>query len=76
MRSRCSPARALETFFCLVRTPCSLFAAADEMALSLSLVDAGTNIQTNEEVAIKLVRALSLLDCQQIFVTFYWFWLC
>lgn len=41
------------------------------MALSLSLVDAGTNIQTNEEVAIKLVRALSLLDCQQIFVTFY-----
>jgi hypothetical protein len=46
-------------------------AAADEIALSLSLVDAGTNIQTNEEVAIKLVRALSLLDCQQIFVTFY-----
>jgi hypothetical protein len=41
------------------------------MALSLSLVDAGTNIQTNEEVAIKLVRALSLLDCQQLFVTFY-----
>ena len=34
----------------------------DEIVLCLSLVDAGTNIQTNEEVAIKLVRALSLLD--------------
>jgi len=34
----------------------------DEIVLYLPLVDAGTNIQTNEEVAIKLVRALSLLD--------------
>jgi hypothetical protein len=64
VRSRCS----CSTYFFY---PCSLSAAAYEMALSLSLVDAGTNIQTNEEVAIKLVRALSLLDCQQLFVTFY-----
>jgi serine/threonine protein kinase len=38
--------------------PCYVF--ADDIyltSLSLSLVDAGTNIQTNEEVAIKLVRA-------------------
>lgn len=34
----------------------------DEIVLCLFLVDAGTNIQTNEEVAIKLVRALFLLD--------------
>ena len=70
VRTRCSPARALEIFFCLF-VPCYLSAAADEMAPSLSLVDAGTNIQTNEEVAIKLVRALWLRDCQQMFVTFY-----
>ena len=57
MRSRCSPARALEMDMFLFRALFPLLL----MALSLSLVDAGTNIQTNEEVAIKLVRALSTL---------------
>jgi len=43
---------------------CAFFSlmSDDEIVLYLPLVDAGTNIQTNEEVAIKLVRALSLLD--------------
>jgi hypothetical protein len=50
-----------EEFFFLVR---ALFSrrSDDEIVPCLFLVDAGTNIQTNEEVAIKLVRALSLLD--------------
>jgi hypothetical protein len=48
-------------FFGCVRAFFSLM-SDDEIVLCVPLVDAGTNIQTNEEVAIKLVRALSLLD--------------